>query len=72
MKLTDPNDHDDEDDFYDDDLEDEDDLYDDCGMTSEGLCMYAGSEWCDWSCPLQKLRDQSAARTSLTSDRAET
>jgi len=39
---------------YDDDLEDdEDDLYvDECGMGHDGQCSMAGSEWCDWDCPI--------------------
>lgn len=43
-------------DYDDDDVEDDLDLYEDeCGMTDEGLCMYAGSEWCDWSCPRERM-----------------
>lgn len=42
--------------FDDDEPEDEDDLYEDCGMMPDGLCMQAGSEWCDWSCPLMAQR----------------
>lgn len=47
----------DEDDWYpDDDLpDDEDDLYDECGMRPDGQCSMAGSEWCDWSCPVQRM-----------------
>ena len=22
-----------------------------CGMTSDGYCMLAGTEYCDWECP---------------------
>lgn len=46
------------------DLEDEDDPYDyeadqydpaeDCGLTADGYCMLAGSEWCDWACPFNR------------------
>ncbi len=39
----------------DDEPEDDDLEMDDCGMTDEGLCMYAGSEWCDWSCPRERM-----------------
>ena len=28
-----------------------DDGWDSCGMMPDGLCMLAGSEWCDWDCP---------------------
>ncbi len=43
-----PRDYDD-DESYDDD---EDDGMDDCGMMPDGLCSLAGTEWCDWCCPL--------------------
>lgn len=45
---------------YDDDY-DEDDISDDevlehamadCGQMGNGYCSMAGSEYCDWSCPL--------------------
>ena len=26
----------------------------DCGMGRDGQCMYAGSEECDWECPLKR------------------
>ncbi|WP_231754389.1 hypothetical protein [Blastomonas sp. CCH2-A2] len=39
-------------DSYDDpDDEPEDDGWDDCGMTADGTCMQAGTEYCDWDCP---------------------
>lgn len=46
--------------FYDfDDFEsglDEDEFdFDDCGMMPDGLCSMAGSEWCDWECPHNRL-----------------
>lgn len=45
-----------EDHFYDDEGydPDEDDGWDECGMTSDGFCTLAGSEWCDWDCPRNK------------------
>ncbi|MCJ2020596.1 hypothetical protein MKK84_24735 [Methylobacterium sp. E-065] len=33
---------------------------DDCGQTGDGTCMNAGSEWCDFECP---LRDQLGVTT---------
>jgi hypothetical protein len=42
------------DDEYDDDplMDEEDDLMDECGfIPGEGVCMNAGTEWCDWECP---------------------
>lgn len=36
------------------DADDEDtfeDLMSECGQTSEGGCMLAGTEYCDWECP---------------------
>jgi hypothetical protein len=30
----------------------EDDEFFDCGMTPDGQCMKAGSEECDWECPI--------------------
>jgi len=26
-----------------------------CGMTGDGGCLYAGSEYCDWNCPFDSL-----------------
>lgn len=26
-----------------------------CGMTRDGGCMYAGSEYCDWDCPFDSF-----------------
>lgn len=42
----------DDDDFdYDYDADDDfDDQLANCGMTPDGLCMLAGSEYCDWEC----------------------
>ena len=40
--------------YFDDDFDDEpeDDLMDECGFVpGEGVCMLAGTEWCDWECP---------------------
>ena len=36
---------------YDD--EDEDDEYLDCGLMPDGQCLKAGSEDCDWECPMR-------------------
>lgn len=46
-------------DEYDDDEDyDEDEgALDDCGMTPDGTCMLAGTEWCDWHCPLGAVFD---------------
>lgn len=50
-----------DDDWFDDDEpDDDDDLSDECGMTPDGYCQLAGSEWCDWSCPIS--REHNAAR----------
>lgn len=27
----------------------------DCGMTEDGFCQLAGTEWCDWHCPYSDL-----------------
>ena len=35
--------------------DDEEDL-DDCRMMESGQCMLAGTEWCDWKCPLGHVR----------------
>jgi len=32
-------------------------LLSECGMTRDGGCMYAGSEYCDWDCPFDKLEE---------------
>lgn len=29
-----------------------DDEFFDCGMTTDGQCMDAGTEQCDWECPI--------------------
>lgn len=42
-------------DYADDDLEDDDDLVEDCHMGPDGQCDMAGSEWCDWDCPLAEM-----------------
>lgn len=31
-------------------LEDEDDGFGDCGLMPDGLCMQAGTEYCDFEC----------------------
>ena len=38
--------------FEEDDRSDEDDGMDDCMMGPDGYCGAAGSEYCDWECPL--------------------
>lgn len=38
--------------FDDDDREDEDDRVDQCGKLANGQCMLAGTEFCDWDCPI--------------------
>lgn len=43
---------DDEAGFDDDGFDEDDDEYYDCGMMPDGLCMKAGSEECDWECPI--------------------
>lgn len=43
------------DDDYDDRPDDDDDELDDadsCGSTRDGQCDFAGTEWCDFSCPM--------------------
>lgn len=37
--------------FDDDSPDDQAELDFDCGMMDDGLCGYAGSEWCDFECP---------------------
>lgn len=37
---------------YDEDGEPEDDGLDECAMTSDGYCMLAGTEHCEWECPI--------------------
>lgn len=32
-------------------------LLDQCGMTRDGGCQFAGSEYCDWNCPFNALTD---------------
>lgn len=31
-----------------------DEEYDDCHMLPDGICMAAGSEYCDWECPVMR------------------
>lgn len=40
-------------DYFDDDCDlGDDDPMDECGyIPGEGVCMLAGTEWCDWDCP---------------------
>jgi len=37
---------------YDEDGDPEDDGLDECAMTSDGYCMLAGTEHCEWECPI--------------------
>jgi hypothetical protein len=50
--------------YEDDEVEDEE-LYleEDCGMGPDGQCGYAGSEFCDWDCPMER---QTWKRNRLT------
>jgi hypothetical protein len=46
----------DDDDLYDDDdngIEHEDDLEDECGLMDDGQCQLAGTEHCDFTCPMR-------------------
>ena len=40
-------------DDYDDDLDEEFDPEDECMLGPDGQCGAAGSEWCDFECPLR-------------------
>lgn len=48
-----------------DDWDDEDDLYDDCSMGPGGLCGKAGSEECDFECPIMADIIRKEARKRL-------
>lgn len=37
-------------------LDDPSDPADDCGLTYDATCMKAGTEWCDFECPIRRLR----------------
>jgi len=37
---------------YDDDGDPEDDGLDECAMMPDGYCMLAGTEHCEWECPM--------------------
>lgn len=37
---------------YGDECDDVDDGLDECAMTSDGYCMLAGTEHCEWECPI--------------------
>jgi hypothetical protein len=67
--MSDPRD----DDWYDDDLPDDDlDLHEaDCGLTPDGLCQNAGTEWCDWSCPLNGDRNANRIRKMKRKNQSE-
>lgn len=50
-------------DYPDDDWDDEPndwDPADDCGLTADGTCMNAGTEWCDFECPRRGQLDAPA------------
>lgn len=49
-------------DDWDDDAPEDDDLDFDCGVGDDGLCQYAGSEWCDFECPFRDLEWTSAPK----------
>lgn len=34
-------------------LDDEEDDLDECALRPDGQCGMAGSEWCDWECPMR-------------------
>lgn len=38
--------------FDDEYREEDDDLADQCGKLADGTCMLAGTEFCDWDCPI--------------------
>lgn len=46
-----PIDDDDLDRFDDQERDSYEEALDECGMTRDGLCMYAGTEHCDFECP---------------------
>lgn len=58
-------------DDYDDESDPEDDEggLDDCGMTADGTCMLAGTEWCDWCCPLGAAARFSGRKSAIISNR---
>lgn len=58
---NDPADWEDSPDF--DDCEDEDDAVYDCAMQADGNCGKAGSEECDFECPLRDEADLRLARS---------
>lgn len=48
--------YDDFDDWDDGDIDLEDSFesaLQNCGMLSDGVCMFIGSEYCDWECPVR-------------------
>lgn len=62
--MSEPRDYAEEGGWFDDDEPDDDlDLHEaDCGLTPDGLCQNAGTEWCDWSCPLNGDRNANRIR----------
>lgn len=43
-------------DDYEDDFDDElENAMHECGSDGAGLCCFAGSEFCDWQCPIARL-----------------
>jgi len=51
--VSDPYDMDEE--FYDE--EDQYDPLDECGLMHDGQCTQAGTEWCDFECPMRDSED---------------
>jgi hypothetical protein len=52
------------------DDDDEDDLID-CHLMADGNCGNAGSEWCDWSCPLNGERNANRIRKMKRKNQSE-
>lgn len=50
--MGDPEDH--EGDFYEDEDSSEDDLLQECGLMHDGQCSQAGTEHCDFICPMRQ------------------
>lgn len=40
-------------DEYDDEYDEEDEAMDNCGLLEDGQCLHAGSEQCDFMCPMR-------------------
>jgi len=49
--------------WFEDDEDDDLDLHEaDCALMADGNCSNAGTEWCDWSCPLNHERNANRIR----------